>query len=227
MRDEPGLTRTRPRPARWRDSRAFAASGTVALAVGFAIFAYYASTLDAFPLETSVSTWVQSWSRPWLDTLMKVISAPGMLAIAGPLVLVASAALFLKGWRRDALMFLILAAAGRLIALGIKTAVARPRPSEDLIQLIQQSESYSFPSGHVTHYTIVLGLLAVLLEARLGPSKGLRILQAAFAVALLAMGLSRIYLGAHWLSDVAAGYVLGGACVLAAAWAWRRWAPGL
>ena len=71
-------------------------------------------------------------------------------------------------------------------------------------------------------YVVLLGSLYFLLSSGLS-GKMIRLVQAIIAVALALIGISRVYLGVHWLSDVLAGYIFGAALVTVAAWVWRRW----
>lgn len=99
----------------------------------------------------------------------------------------------------------------------IKPLVARPRPWLDvagLIPLIQEPDPYSFPSGH-TCAAFAAGMIWV----RTLPKLGLRV----FAVVLAVfMGLSRLYVGVHYPTDVMAGALIGGCC----AWlVWKYYLP--
>ena len=197
----------------------------VAVGIGFllglAAFAYFAHAVDNFPGELGASTWVQSWRTSWLDTLMKAISVPGLLPVAAPVLLLASAALYLKGWRAESLLVLGSTVAGRVLSLALKEVVARPRPSEGLVQVLREADGYSFPSGHAMHYAAFLGALAVVLAIRIRPGIALWASQLTLAVALAAIGLSRIYLGAHWFGDVVGGYAFGAVVVGVSLWLWR------
>ncbi len=111
---------------------------------------------------------------------------------------------------RPSLMVLGLGAVACMVYL-LKIAVARPRPP--LTTLIgSPSSDYSFPSGHTSNGTVTWLLAALLLTA------GLRIAVRraaviAAAVLCVAIGLSRVYLGHHWMSDVLAGWLLASAVV--------------
>ena len=230
MRKRDAIEHDEPEPTRWRwwsgDDKPFYAAMTLAFLIGLGVFAYFASVVGTFPGEVRASTWVQSLGTPWLDTVMKAVSSPGGLAIAGPIVLVASAGLYAKGWRSESILILASAGVGRLASFGLKEMVTRPRPPEDLVRVLQETDSYSFPSGHAMHYAVFLGTLAVILAIRMNPGPTLRAIQAMLLLALLAIGLSRIYLGMHWAGDVVGGYAFGAGVVIVAIWVWSRWTRG-
>ncbi len=191
--------------------------------VALGVFAYFAAVVVNFPWEVTVSTTVQSWQSAWLDTTMKAVSELGVLEIAGPLVAITAVALFIAGWRAESILMVLTPSAGRLVTLVVKEIVDRPRPSESVVQVLQEATSASFPSGHVVNSVVYLGALAVVLNLRLRPSLSLRTAQALIVALVLATGLSRIYLGMHWLGDVVGGFAFGAAVVAAAVWIWRAW----
>lgn len=100
----------------------------------------------------------------------------------------------------------------------LKVLVARARPS-GLIPAITEI-SFSFPSGHATASIALYGFLAFLL-CRLYPERKRVVLMVAIAI-ILAIGFSRLYLGAHFPSDVIAGYALGGLWLLLGIWITNR-----
>jgi undecaprenyl-diphosphatase len=97
-----------------------------------------------------------------------------------------------------------------LVAL-FKDLVDRPRPPHRLVHVT----GASFPSGHATH-AVLYAAAAVLAAAVLRPAARRLALAAGFALAL-AIGLSRVYLHVHFLTDVIAGWALGAAAYLALA----------
>ena len=130
------------------------------------------------------------------------VTWPLMVAIAGWLA-----------WRRrwEALSSWVLAMVVSQLMIGpVKELYMRARPPMSLVE----STSWSFPSGHsVAGATIAIAAVIVLVPA--GPKRrNLELLAATFAVV---MALSRVYLRAHWLSDVAAGAALGAAIAIGAA----------
>jgi undecaprenyl-diphosphatase len=196
--------------------------------IGLGVFGYFASTVETFPGEVRSSTWVQSWRTSWLDTAMKAVSLPGTLPVAGPVVLALSIGAYARGWRAEAVLVLVTTAAGRLVAMGLKEAIARSRPPDGVIQVLQETDSYAFPSGHAMHYAVLFGIIMIALSRRVESRTTMWTAAVAFVVAMLAVGVSRIYLGMHWSGDVVGGYAFGAGVVMAATWVWGRWSarPG-
>jgi undecaprenyl-diphosphatase len=147
----------------------------------------------------------------WLTEVAKVITALGSAAVNLPLAAVA--ALLLAARRRWA-EAAVLVAAVAIIYIGVaelKEATDRPRPSGGLVS----APGSGFPSGHAAH-AIIFPWLALTLTVRLrrGMAGGSALLALGIALAAL-VGLSRVYLRVHYLSDVSAGWALGTAAFAA------------
>ena len=100
---------------------------------------------------------------------------------------------------------------GSTLTVGLlKSFVQRARPLTDLYT---GSESFSFPSGHMTNTTVVIGTLGIFLACTFqGVWRRLTIIT---TIALIScVGISRIYLGAHWPFDIIGGLLLGGTFVM-------------
>ena len=91
------------------------------------------------------------------------------------------------------------------------------------MDVIGDFDGWSFPSGHVTHYVVFLGTLGAMVAWNMRVSVAKWLLYTTLFVALLAIGFSRIYLGAHWVGDVVGGYVFGAALIAVALGLWRMW----
>jgi undecaprenyl-diphosphatase len=189
-----------------------------------AAYAALGSAYTKFPGDLAVSTWMQSNGAGWLDSAMEAVSAAGTsYGALGALALAVLGTFGLRGVR-PAVFLLAVAILGVLVRIGLKLVIARPRPPDELVRVMGENDGYSFPSGHVMFYVVLLGALYFLLTSPRLSGRTIRLVQAAIAVALVLTGISRIYLGVHWLSDVVAGYVFGAVLVVVAAWVWRRWA---
>ncbi|WP_136620763.1 MULTISPECIES: phosphatase PAP2 family protein [Mesorhizobium] len=160
----------------------------------------------------------------WLEGAMRDITSLGSSAV---LVLITAATiLYLLLIRRPAtaLFLFVAVAGGQVLSSLLKVGIDRPRP--ELVSHLVTETSLSFPSGHamlsaVTYLT--LGALA----ARFLPGRTTKIYVLSLAVlTTLLVGISRIYLGVHWPSDVLAGWCAGFVwamlCWLTAR-AWQRW----
>ncbi len=150
----------------------------------------------------------------WLTNVMGVLTWLGSSAVLVPL---AAGVAALWWWRnREWLAAWLLAAAytGAEVSFQlIKQLTRRPRPAAHFS--LTHTSSYAFPSGHATQAVAVWGALAFLATLTLStwPRK-----VAAWTVAVIVsglVGLTRLYLGVHWVSDVAAGWALGGCWLFA------------
>jgi undecaprenyl-diphosphatase len=150
-----------------------------------------------------------------MQAVARDITALGSTTVLSLLVCVVTAFLLLSGRRRTALFVLVSTASGALATLLLKGFFARPRP--DLLPHGDFVTTASFPSGHAMLSAIVYLTLGTLL-ARLVGAQRQKLYIMAVAVLLSALvGLSRVYLGVHWPTDVLAGWAAG------AAWALGWW----
>ena len=155
----------------------------------------------------------------WVQECARDITALGGFTVLTLISILAVAILVMKRRRLQASIFAITVLAGQAFAEVIKAIAARPRP--DIVTRFDIVYSSSFPSGHSTMAPVVYLTLAVILAAG-EPRRDVRVLVFACAVALtLAVGVSRVYLGVHWPTDVLAGWALGGAIALVAMTALR------
>jgi len=195
------------RPTRRYRAAAFQAYVLGASAV-FIALAVVAHTVAYFPIDLTITHAVQSYHGTLFDRLMYGISWLGFqpqVVVLGTVTLVT---LFVAGLRWESIGALF-AAGGIGIGTVVKLVVFRPRPSADLVHVLRQLPSSGFPSGHVLGVTVFCGFLAFLVYTLLKPSRGRTTLLAAFSVLIVLMGLSRIYEGQHWFSDVMGAYLLG------------------
>ncbi len=159
------------------------------------------------PLDQWATRSLQRQRRPWLDRLMVGVSRFGYHPLNWMTLLGST---LLAGWRWGGLAgaFLPLASGtGGLTNYLLKRAFARTRPDLEWVEVFLPHEDYSFPSGHVMSYTTFFGFGAFLAWQHLAPSLGRTLLLGSTVGLVLLVGPSRIYVGAHWLSDVIAAYL--------------------
>ncbi len=160
---------------------------------------------ETFRFDTDILLALHRSHNPLLDRLMLGITQLGNPAfIVGTVVV----GLVLLLWRQKRLEFWVFAIAslGALIFnQGMKLLFTRPRPT--LWQSLIQETSYSFPSGHALGASVVYGFLAYLLIRRYPRRSHL---VSGIAITIIGLiGLSRLYLGVHYPTDILAGYIVG------------------
>lgn len=156
---------------------------------------------------------------PWLPEMARDITALGSVGVL-TLVFVIVVGYLVITWRRQAALVVFAAVAGgQLLSSTLKIGFERGRP--DLVPDAPRVFSASFPSGHAMLSAVTYLTLAALLM-RIEAKRRTRIYLLGVAVLLtLLVGVSRVYLGVHWPTDVLAGWCMG------AAWAMLWWAVAL
>lgn len=146
-----------------------------------------------------------------LSKFVRAVTTTQVVLATGAAVAVA---LWLLGWRRQAVLLGVGLVALALLQSGIKELVDRPRPTPDLVELRAGFSSPSFPSGHVMSPTVLYGFLLCLAVA-LKPPLAVRAVVAGWSAFVLVLtGPANVYLGVHWPSDVVGGYTWGAVLVL-------------
>ncbi|MCJ7426694.1 MAG: phosphatase PAP2 family protein [Dehalococcoidales bacterium] len=170
----------------------------------FGVFCYFAHRFAYFPGDLSISLWIQGIDFSGLKPIMQF----------APYAIILAVLIGLKLWlpsRRRAVVFIALTAlAAGLITWLIKLLVNRPRPDIELVQIAQVILGSDFPSGHTACVTVIGGFLFYLAPRLVKTPAARGLLRALLIVIILAVGVSRIYLGAHWASGVVGGLFLGG-----------------
>ncbi len=166
-------------------------------------------------MDQSVDHFFSGLRTTWTDTLFVAITELGDPFVTTTLVIAILGVLLALRLRRTALFWLLTAVGGSLGMQVLKWFFRLPRPTN----LYEGISSYSFPSGHTTMSVVLYGFFAVLLARRL---TGLRrwLLFAAVGLIAFLIGFSRLYLGAHWFSDVLAGSLIGASWVALMGIAW-------
>ena len=156
----------------------------------------------------------------WVEELGRDVTALGGVGILAFLTLAVAGFLWLLGNRRSMWLMLAAVGSGQLLSTLAKHGFDRPRP--DLVPHGMQTYTASFPSGHSMMAAVTYLTLATIVAGVL-PTRALKVYVLALAILVtLAVGISRIYLGVHWPTDVLAGWTAGAAWALAW-WLAARW----
>lgn len=213
IEDERSAERTADgRPATWAFWLACTVTAGVLAAVVAGVLAE--EVLGHYGLaraDPHVTAWLVAHRVDWLTHVLKVVTWLGSLAVIIPVAVLAGLFFVLRWhrWRPVVLLAVTIAGAVSLYNV-VKHLVGRPRPPPAI--WIGHFSGASFPSGHAAQSVGCYATLALILCA--GRSRWVKIGVCSLAVlVILVVGFSRIYLGAHWLTDVLAGYALGTAWV--------------
>jgi membrane-associated phospholipid phosphatase len=190
------------------------------LLIGMAIVVGFAAAGAAIYDAVAENDGISRLDQPALDEAIALRSptntewATWFTHLGGPIgmTVIASLITFAMVWRwrsRTPLVLMLIATAGSLLMTSVgKAIVGRPRPP--LSEAVPPYEyAFSFPSGHTLNSTVIAGVVAYLLLRRLR-STWARVLTVVLAVVwAVVMGLSRVFLGHHWLTDVVFAWLLG------------------
>jgi len=176
---------------------------------GIIMFSWIARRTQFFPGDRTITRTLQRQRSPWFRRLMLGVSEFGFPKLSVPLT-VGSAAIFWALRFRLESLFILLTGTTSVLNYLVKNLIKRPRPTNELVTVVRVINEPSFPSGHVMHYTNIFGLLIYLLATNWRSGRLRNLLIGICSALIILVGPSRVYLGAHWPSDVMAGYIYGG-----------------
>ena len=172
---------------------------------------------DYFRGDLEFAQFIQSIERPPVPRILVGLSWLGagwtpwiLTTLTGLLVLWIYSSL--KRW---VIIFWVGLGCGAVILNLMKSLTMRPRPTLPLVQVLIEYPGFSFPSGHVMFFIQYFGFLCILACAVTERALVRRAALVLLSVPIALVGISRIYIGAHWPSDVIGGYLLGGVLLAA------------
>jgi len=191
------------------DRRAGMAAGVAAaLGITFVVLALAMQRAEGTAIDVAVTMLVQRIDDPLFARLMVAVSSLGYAPWSWAIFWAATIGLLVAGFRREALLVLATHGIGVLVAF-VKLLVERPRPTAEVVRVLSQVGEFSFPSGHVASYVSFFGLLFFFAYALFKRSWWRTAALVLLGLPIGLVGVSRIYLGHHWASDVVGGYALG------------------
>ncbi len=215
--------------------RLFLQSLTVALVAALAAFlaltVLHAALPRLAPLDVGVQSAVHAWTSPALTNLMRALTFIGSIEVFIPTLIAAVAVLLLIGQKEQGVRLVRKRQVSTLFAIGIggalilngtfKTHFHRARPR--VPWSIGDEHTFSFPSGHSLFSFVLYGLIAYSVLTRRDPLLRRLLVTLGCAALALGIGISRIYLGMHWPTDVLAGYLTAAIWLTATITIDRRW----
>jgi undecaprenyl-diphosphatase len=201
--------------------------------LAFAILlSYAAAKFPVLPLDLKTYEELKEQANPLFDILMKWVSDLGEVAIAMALTAIAMVTFAVKRHWIEAI-FMLATTSSVLLAFVLKELIHRTRPFPldqnatgiNATGIIQSINEYSYPSGHVLFFVVFFGFFAYLAWIHFAGRTRVIVIAICGALILL-IGPSRVFLGAHWASDVLGSYIIGTIwlflLILAYQWTVRR-----
>ena len=174
------------------------------------LLTYAAARFPVLPFDSKSYEELQEQAGPLFDGLMRGVSALGEPAIAMTLTAIAMLIFAIRRQWLEA-VFMLATTSSVLLAFVLKEIIHRTRPfpaTENASGFLQSINQYSYPSGHVLFFVVFFGFFAYL--AWIHFAGRARVIVIAICGALIVLiGPSRIFLGAHWASDVLGSYIIG------------------
>lgn len=189
--------------------------------MGFCVMAVLVSKQTIVHFDSTIISFVQGFEASRLTPIMKFFTfIGGTKPMVGISLLVLILLYKVLKHRSELILFVAVIAGANVLFVSLKLLFQRERP--DLHRLIEVS-NYSFPSGHATNAFALYGILTFLLWRHISSRLGRTILIILSVFMILSIGLSRIYLGVHYPSDVIAGYFISACWLTFAIWFYQRY----
>jgi undecaprenyl-diphosphatase len=180
-------------------------AGTVSL-----ILAILSKFYPYFFFDLLITKQIQLITNPFISELLILVSRLGNFKEAILSLITVAGAVFIYGYKKEGLMLTLSTLGAVTLSESLKFLIARPRPDALLITQVEKFfRNDSFPSGHVLFFIGFYGYLLYLSYVRLQKKKIRYFFSILFTGLIAVVGVSRIYLGSHWFSDVLAAYLIG------------------
>lgn len=175
----------------------------------FLVLSLFVHAPELLGFDLRVTTWLQSWRSPGLDGLARAVTRLGDTLVLLAFGLAAAVLLHRAGRPNAALLSALVPPAGLILNVLVKELIGRPRPDDGLVYVLLTPIGLSFPSGHAMASAVVYGFLALMAWTHVASRSRRLALVLTLATTILLVGLSRVYLGVHWFSDVIGGWTGG------------------
>ena len=172
------------------------------VALGYMV-KFYPEVLTGF--DSNIQTWVRGGLPAGLTRFFKTITILGNTPVQAIIAIVAVIWLYLRQYKAEAIFVGASGLLASILIVSLKYIYQRQRPS---ITHLVHASGYSFPSGHSLGTFMILGAIAIVLAQRLAKKESKIAVYGITGLLIFLVGLSRIYVGVHYLTDVLAGFTL-------------------
>lgn len=173
--------------------------------------------------DQAIQSWAHGFASPKLTEVMRGLSWIGSPYVLVPTITLAAGLLWWRGQKNDAVLVAVAALGGEALDEVMKLHFKRLRP--EVPWAFVHEHSFSFPSGHSVMAMVMYGVIVYKTQDKLRSRWARAVLTVGAFLMVMGIGFSRVYLGAHYPSDVAGGYFVG-AVWLAAVIASDLWIAG-
>jgi len=174
--------------------------------LAFSVMALLVRRNTIVSFDSNIISYVQGLEAPWLTTVMRFFTFIGDTI---PVILLSLVSLFILykvlNHRAELILFIAVIGGANIIFLTLKMFFQRARPD---LHRLAEATNYSFPSGHATMAFALYGVLTFLLWRHINTSFKRTNHIIVSSIVILSIGISRIYLGVHYPSDILAGYFI-------------------
>lgn len=172
------------------------------VALGYMV-KFYPEALTGF--DSNIQTWVRGDLPGGLTAFFKMITTLGNTSVQAVIAILAVIWLYLRHYKAEAIFVGTSGVLASIMIMSLKYIYQRPRPS---ITHLVHASGYSFPSGHSLGTFMILGAIAIVLTQRLVKKAAKTAVYGITGLLIFLVGLSRIYVGVHYPTDVLAGFTL-------------------
>ncbi|MEI8216017.1 MAG: phosphatase PAP2 family protein [Eubacteriales bacterium] len=162
------------------------------------------------PVDVIITNFILSFKSHFLTQAAVIISWFGEVPQAYFILVLSAVALYFTRYRWEAIVLIVSNIAAIVLEEIIKLIVRSPGPGVPSAAVLEKLSDYSFPSGHVIFYITFFGLICYFIVSKMEQTWKKVLLLTPPGIIIIMIGVSRVYLLQHWISDVVGGYLLGG-----------------
>lgn len=170
--------------------------------LGYAV-KFYPQQLEGF--DSSIQTALRGNLSSFATIFWTHITLLGNVAVLLPLCLLVAGFCYYKKWKSESIFIVSSFVLMAVLSTALKYLYQRPRPT---IEWLIDTIGYSYPSWHAASTFLVAGVMVILLQQHLKTRLLKRLLQVCFMLLAILVGLSRIYVGVHYPTDIIGGWLL-------------------